>query len=178
MAFLYEAASAWHAGEQEMHRMMRVPPTGNPTSPFLSPHASNILTACPLLALGALDEEGWPWTTLLGGETGFARPVAQSVVGLRTTVDCVHDPVLGTLLRGKGDGEVVKMDADGRGRMVGALAINLETRRRVKLGGRMVVGVLTATEEGVGEVQLVVKIEQSLGMFLVGMVVLFTDWRC
>ena len=66
-----------------------------------------------------------------------------------------------TLLGDKADGEVVQ--EKGTGKMVGGLAIDLETRRRVKLYGRMVAGALAATEEGVGEVQLVVKIEQSLG---------------
>jgi hypothetical protein len=33
----------------------------------------------------------------------------------------------------------------------------------VKLAGRMIAGALSATEADVGEVQLVVKIEQSLG---------------
>jgi len=47
--------------------------------------------------------------------------------------------------------------------MIGGLAIDLETRRRVKLYGRMVAGALSATEKDIGEVQLVVKIEQSLG---------------
>ncbi len=49
------------------------------------------------------------------------------------------------------------------GKMVGGLAIDLETRNRVKLYGRMIGGVILAVEEGMGEVQLVVKIEQSLG---------------
>jgi hypothetical protein len=34
----------------------------------------------------------------------------------------------------------------------------------VKLYGRMAVGALISTEEGVGEAQLAVKIEQTLGM--------------
>jgi predicted pyridoxine 5'-phosphate oxidase superfamily flavin-nucleotide-binding protein len=156
-----EAATQWHAGEEEMHRMLRVPQMDNPTQPYLSPHAASILTSSPLIALGTLDSEGRPWTTLWGGEPSFSRPIAPSIIGLRTTVDRLHDPVLQTLLGDKADGEVVQVQ--GVGKMVGGLAINLQTRRRVKLYGRMVAGALAATEEGVGEVQLVVKIEQSLG---------------
>jgi hypothetical protein len=48
--------------------------------------------------------------------------------------------------------------------MVGGLGIDLEARRRIKLYGRMAVGALISTEEGIGEAQLAVKIEQSLGM--------------
>ena len=47
--------------------------------------------------------------------------------------------------------------------MVAGLAIDLENRKRLKLYGRMAAGALTATDEGLGDVQLVVKIEQSLG---------------
>ncbi|KAH7397784.1 oxidoreductase-like protein [Cadophora sp. MPI-SDFR-AT-0126] len=160
MAF-YEADAGWHAGEQEMHKLLRVPVQDNPTQPYLTPQASNSLIRSPLIALGTLDEEGRPWTTLWGGEAGFARAIAQGIIGVRTTVDREYDPVLKVLLGDKADGEVVQVQ--GTGKMVSGLTINLETRKRVKLYGRMVAGALAATEEGIGEVQLVVKIEQSLG---------------
>lgn len=160
MAF-YEADAAWHTGEQEMHKLLRVPAQDNPTQPYLTLQASNTLIRSPLIALGTLDEEGRPWTTVWGGEAGFSRAIAQGIIGVRTTVDREYDPVLKVLLGDKADGEVVQVQ--GTGKMVSGLTINLETRKRVKLYGRMVAGALAATEEGIGEVQLVVKIEQSLG---------------
>lgn len=163
MAAIYEAEMQWHSGEEEMHKLLKVPERDNPTSPFLSPYASNLLIRSPLVALGTLDADGRPWTTLWGGEAGFSRAVAQSIIGIKTTVERSYDPVLETLFGGKADGEVVRQE--GVGKMVGGLAIDLESRRRVKLYGRMIAGALSATEENVGEVQLVVKIEQSLGMF-------------
>jgi hypothetical protein len=159
MAFV--EALEWHDGEERMHKLLQVPNNDNPTSPFLSPYASNVLIRSPLIALGTLDSGGRPWTTLWGGEEGFSRAIAQSIIGVKTTVDRTHDPVLRELLGDKADGEVVQVQ--GQGKMVSGLGINLETRSRVKLYGRMVAGALAATEEGVGEVQLVVKIEQSLG---------------
>ena len=162
MAAIYEAETPWHAGEEEMHKLLKVPDRENPTSPFLSPFASNLLIRAPLVAVGTLDAEGRPWTALWGGEPGFSRAIAQSVIGVKTTVERTYDPVVEALFGGKADGEVIQ--EQGKGKMVGGLAIDLETRRRVKLYGRMVAGALAATEEGVGEVQLVVKIEQSLGM--------------
>lgn len=159
MAF---AATDWHDGEEEMHRVLRVPQIDNPTSPFLTPFAQSLLLRSPLVALGTLDSEGRPWTTLWGGEPGFSRAIAQSIIGVRATVDRTNDPVVETLLGGKADGEVVQ--EQGNGKMVAGLAIDLESRRRVKLYGRMVAGALSATEDGIGDVQLVVKIEQSLGM--------------
>ncbi|CZS96206.1 hypothetical protein WAI453_009818 [Rhynchosporium graminicola] len=157
----YEADTAWHTGEQEMQKLLRVPPLDNPTQPYLTPQASNTLIRAPLIALGTLDEEGRPWTTLWGGEAGFSRAIAQGIIGVRTTIDREHDPVVKVLLGDKSDGEVMQMQ--GKGKMVSGLTINLETRNRVKLYGRMVAGAFAAMDERIGEVQLVVKIEQSLG---------------
>lgn len=157
----YEAATQWHTGEEEMHKLLRVPQMDNPTSPYLTPHAANILTHSPIMALGTLDSEGRPWTTLWGGEVGFSRPVAQSIIGMKTIVNRGLDPVLKVLLGDIAEGEVYQ--EKGVGKMVSALAIDLESRRRVKLYGRMVAGTVEMTEEDLGTVQLVVKIEQSLG---------------
>jgi hypothetical protein len=164
MAAIIEAETQWHKGEEEMHSWLRVPQGDNPTSPYLSPYAARLLVMSPLLAIGTLDAKDRPWTTIWGGEAGFSQPVAQSVIGMKATVDRTYDPVLQTLLGNKADGEVVR--EEGAGRMVSGLATDLESRTRVKLAGRMIAGALSATEADVGEVQLVVKIEQSLGKCL------------
>lgn len=164
MAAIYEAETQWHRGEEEMHQWLRVPQHDNPTSPFLSPYAARLLGISPLVAVGTLDSEERPWTTIWGGEAGFSQPVAQSIIGMKATVDRTYDPVLQTLLGSRADGEVVR--PEGAGKIVSALAIDLETRNRVKLAGRMIAGALSATVEDVGDVQLVMKIEQSLGMSL------------
>ena len=168
MAFIHSSDLGWHEGESAMQNLLRVPYQENPTSPFLTPGAAYMLQSSPLLALGTLDKEGRPWTTIWGGEPGFSRPIAQSIVGVKTLVDRKHDPVVETLLGGRDDGEVVR--EEGKGRMVSGLVIDLEKRKRVKLYGRMVAGALARSgdegdvnDNGTGEVQLVVKIEQSLG---------------
>lgn len=161
MAAIYEAEVQWNAGEEEMHKLLKVPEQDNPTSPFLTPFASSLLIRSPLVAIGTLDSEDRPWTSLWGGESGFSRAIAQNIIGVKTTVDKTYDPVVEKLFEGKDDGEVIQ--EKGKGKMVGGLAIDLESRRRVKLYGRMIAGALSATEDGIGEVQLVVKIEQSLG---------------
>lgn len=152
-----------------MQSLLRVPYQENPTSPFLTPGAAHMVQSSPLLALGTLDAEDRPWTTVWGGEPGFSRPVAQSIIGVKSLVDRKHDPVVETLLGGRDDGEVVR--EEGNGRMVSGLVIDLEKRKRVKLYGRMVAGALgrsggddESDESARGEVQLVVKIEQSLGI--------------
>jgi hypothetical protein len=152
----------WNEGEHEMHNLLHVPERENPTSLYLTPFAANTLMRSPLLALGTLDAEGRPWTSIWGGEYGFARAIGQSIIGVKTTVDREYDPVLENLLgKSNEEGEVVRPDAEGK--MVAGLAIDLESRKRVKLYGKMVAGAVAATAEGVGEVQLVVRIEQSLG---------------
>ncbi|RAL62679.1 hypothetical protein DID88_004522 [Monilinia fructigena] len=155
-------ATEWHAGEEEMHKRLRVPQGENPTSPFLSPFATNLLTRSPLLALGTLDSSGRPWTTLWGGEPGFAWPVAQSVIAVKATIDLEYDPVSEVLLGKDANGQVKREESPGR--MIGGLAIDLESRKRVKLYGRMAAGALKETAgNAVAEASLLVKIEQSLG---------------
>ena len=159
---LHPAGLPWNDGELAMHNILEVPHDDNPTSMFLSPWASSLLARCPLVAVGTVDANGWPWTTLWGGEPGFSQRVAQSVIGFKTIVDLTNDPVLQTLLGDVADGEVMQ-EKDG-GKMVSALAIDLQNRNRVKLYGRSMAGAVTATEHGLGQMQLVVRIEQSLGM--------------
>lgn len=153
-----------------MRSLLHVPDGDNPTSPGLSPYAKRLLHVSSLLAVGTIDAEGRPWTTLLGGEPGFARSLGQSIIGVKTFVDRTYDPVISVLLGDKQDGQV--HEEEGYGRLISALAIHLETRDRVKLSGKMVAGSLgnhepisEADEDGSGatEVQLVFAIEQSLG---------------
>lgn len=159
----------WHDGEEEMHQAMHVPGgLDNPTVPALSPQLANHLQIAPLIAIGTLDGDGKPWTTLWGGESGIARSLGGGIVGIRTAVTGKYDPVVEQLVGKEATGEVVR--EQGQGRMVSGLTIDLETRKRVKMYGRMVAGALstredevTGRDETVAEVQLVLKIEQSLG---------------
>jgi hypothetical protein len=161
-------AHPWHDGEEKMHHLMNVPSHDNPTTYALTPQAAYMLQRAPLLAVGAVDSESRPWTTLLGGESGFSRPLGGNIVGVRANVDPEFDPVVEILVPKdrRGEGEVVK--SEGEGRLVGGLTIDLMTRKRVKIAGRMVAGAVSVgdTEDGglgVGEMQLVCKIDQSLG---------------
>ncbi|KAK3331996.1 hypothetical protein B0T19DRAFT_414472 [Cercophora scortea] len=47
--------------------------------------------------------------------------------------------------------------------MMSGLSIDLSTRDRVKIAGKMLVGALAERGDGVGEVQIAVKVEESLG---------------
>jgi hypothetical protein len=145
----------WNEGEVKMHNLLRVPAQDNPTASMLTPQASFMLQKGPLLALGTLDSQSRPWVTLWGGSQGFSQPLGGGLVGTRTFVD----------------GEM--MQPEGGGKMLAALAIDLMTRKRVKMAGRMVAGSLgevdverqNHTEGSIKQkqIQLVTKIEQSLG---------------
>lgn len=166
MAFFQDLP--WHEGELAMAKAMRVPHMDNPTVPALSPQLANHSQIAPLIAVGTVDKQGRPWTTLWGGEKGISQPIAQGIIGIRTPVVGQYDPVVEELVGKEATGNVVR--EEGNGRMVGGLTIDLETRKRVKMYGRMVAGALSSREDEatdakdhVAEVQLVLKIEQSLG---------------
>jgi hypothetical protein len=158
----------FHEGEKLMQRKLHVPDMDNPTIPMLSPQASNMLQRAPLLAFGTLDPEGQPWTTVWGGRPGFSRPLGNSTIGIRASVAVKLDPVVEILVGRDAKGEIVK--EEGEGRLLSGLAIDLDTRKRVKLAGRMVAGCLdgdhdTENDTQQGILQLVARIDESLGLF-------------
>ncbi|KAK8085019.1 hypothetical protein PG997_006290 [Apiospora hydei] len=162
----------WHAGERAIHQTLlgaRERPRDNPTYPGLAPSYGYRVQSSPLVAFGTLDRDGRPWTTIWGGEAGFCRPVAQGVLGVRgAAVDARFDPVLdalfggGTGQGGVQDGEVVRPEG---GKVMSSLSIDLETRDRVKLAGRMVAGAvsLTAQDGALADLQMAFQVTESLG---------------
>ncbi|KAH6608601.1 hypothetical protein Trco_001947 [Trichoderma cornu-damae] len=151
--------SSWHPGELAMHRELLAPRQENPTSAGCpAPYAARVMRS-QLVALGTLDGEGRPWTTIWGGERGFARPVADGVLGVRSAVDKQNDPVYQALWAEGGDEEGIVRPEGGK--MMSALSIDLETRDRVKLAGRLIAG---ADIRGPGsEAQLAFFVQESLG---------------
>ncbi|UNI18294.1 hypothetical protein JDV02_004570 [Purpureocillium takamizusanense] len=153
----------FHAGEAHMRDAMAIPPGENPTAVGLpAPYAARV-EASALLAVGTLDGAGRPWTTVWCGARGLAARVAEDVLGVSSVVDGRHDPVYAALWGEQQDqqqqleqqqeegGIKEKKDArggsvssgvvrpnGGRGKMVGALAIDLDSRDRMKLAGLVV----------------------------------------
>ena len=159
------SALGWHEGEHEMHLLLKVPEDPNPTWSGLTPYGERILNKAPLLAVGTLDDHGRPWTSLWGGEAGFARSLGQSVVGLRIAVDGEHDPVLRLLTSAREEATDI---AALRGKQISALSIDLATRSRVKISGEIIAGVVERAGSGENgnqapEAQIVFAVKQSLG---------------
>lgn len=165
-------SSQFHPGEQAIQQLLRIPFRQNPTHHGLPTHLAYRVAQSPLVAFGALDREGRPWATVWGGEAGFAQPVAQNVLGVRATADASHDPVLQALFADAETGEVVddavvkpdgNSEGGGEGRLMAGLSIDLATRDRVKIAGRVLVGTAKRTEPGVADLQLAMGVEESLG---------------
>ncbi|KAJ5583356.1 Riboflavin synthase-like beta-barrel [Penicillium sp. DV-2018c] len=155
MASIQTTMVPWHEGEENVHRLLKAPHGDNPTTPFLSPRAAFLVQQCPLIALGTLDSQGRPWSTLWGGTAGFAQPALESQqIELHAPIDSKYDPVVRAL-------RVDEHNAKYRRKMVSGLSIDLENRRRVKLYGTMAGGSLS--DGKTGQAQLVVHIDDSLG---------------
>ncbi|PVI00820.1 hypothetical protein DM02DRAFT_655065 [Periconia macrospinosa] len=163
-------AIPWNEGEMRMHELLKIPLHDNPTAGMLTQQAILMFERAPLLAIGTLDSEGYPWTSLWGGETGFSEPLGSGIVGTRTSVDSTWDPVVQALVGHAKKGEMVK----GNEKMVSGLSFNLMTRKRVKIFGRVLAGTIdeldvenkdkrepSPTKQH--QIQLVTRIEQSMG---------------
>ncbi|KZM24171.1 FMN binding [Ascochyta rabiei] len=171
----FSMAMGWSDGELKMQKLLNVPDIDNPTSSMLTPQASSMLQRAPLLAIGTLDGQGRPWTALWGGTPGFSEPIGGNFVGTRTLVDSKHDPVVHALL-GSSPKNMTMQPKDG-GKMLSGLAIDLVTRKRMKLGGKMIAATVREVDieseadaelpadapKTQNQVQLVTKIEESLG---------------
>ncbi|KAF2638712.1 oxidoreductase-like protein [Massarina eburnea CBS 473.64] len=169
----FSMAIPFNEGEERMHKLLKVPMNDNPTAGMLTQQAVFLLQRAPLLAIGTLDSQGRPWTTLWGGSPGFSESLGGGMIGTRTIVDATHDPVVQALVGNAEKDEMVK----GEEKMIAGLAIDLVTRKRVKIFGRLVAGCVgevnveytdnVVRTEGAPEkqdqIQLVTKIEQSLG---------------
>ncbi|EEA28413.1 hypothetical protein TMatcc_003255 [Talaromyces marneffei ATCC 18224] len=170
-AIIEHQTLAFNEGEIALHDKLHVPHGDNPTSTFLNQYGQFMVPRAPLIGLGALDDDGRPWSTVWGGETGFSSVIDTDIVGMRAVVDRLHDPVVNSLFGdAKGtNGSTIR--TNGQGKMISGVTIDLENRKRVKLYGKVIMGTLEDPEdegnlglEGKrGHAQLVVKIEESLG---------------
>lgn len=146
----------WHPGETAMHDLLRVPPTINPTSPGFPARYHGRLLHSPLLALGTVDDQNQLWTTLWGGHRGSARAIAEDTIAVQSKVAKAYDPVFEALwgTQSVDEGGINSLERD-----VSALAIDLETRDRVKLAGRFIAGSVVPGDQ----VQAALHIKESLG---------------
>lgn len=118
-----------------MHDLMNVSDQFNPTSQFLPPDAGHFVYQAPLVAIGIIDDWGNPWTTVFGGEPGIARPIGDSMIMMDTPAPNEDDPVLKFFLGSTPVNQTAQFH--GKKPIMAGLAIDLESRTRVKLHGRL-----------------------------------------
>ncbi|WP_039130772.1 pyridoxamine 5'-phosphate oxidase family protein, partial [Leisingera sp. ANG-Vp] len=135
--------SPFHEGEQEMQRRagkreMAETVGRRMIRPFMPDQHREFFAQLPFLAAGAADRDGWPWASLLCGPPGFAAspdPEHLHIALNKAAKDPVHAAIR-------------------KGAALGLLGIELHSRRRNRLNGR----VAAAGPDG-----FTLKVDQSFG---------------
>jgi len=118
--------SPFHEGEQQVQRLLGVREEIEPWArkvvhPFLPEQHREFYAGLPFLVAAARDREGRPWATLLTGPPGFAHSPEAGRLGIGA------GPIAGDALEGQ-------LEA---GSELGLLGIELATRRRNRVNGRL-----------------------------------------
>ena len=140
--------SPFHAGEQEVQKRLGVHDIIEPWArqvvrPYLPQEHRDFFTSLPFLVAAARDTRGCPWATLLTGPKGFVASPDPNCLRIDAR------PVAGDALE----------DALGNGVYLGLLGIELETRRRNRVNGR----VMTDSSVDDDNFHLRLAVDQSFG---------------
>jgi len=138
-----DMASPFHQGEQEMQRRngkrAAMEAFGRRViRPFMPEQHREFYAQLPFIAAGAADADGWPWATLLTGAPGFIHSPDPEHLTI-TLSDIADDPV---------------QSAFHAGTPIGLLGIELHSRRRNRVNGRIA---------ALSEDALTLKVDQSFG---------------
>jgi len=117
----------WHAGEREAQRRAGVAErmgriAGRSIRPFMPDQHRQFFSQLPFLIVGSVDDSGLPWASLLAGPPGFATTPDERTLQVATRLP-------------KGDPLHVMLRPDA---MLGILGIELATRRRNRINGRVI----------------------------------------
>ena len=118
--------SPWHAGERQLQETVGVAEVMEANGrrvvrDYMPDQHRLFYSQLPYLILGAVDEQGTPWATLVEGPPGFAHSPEPRVL----QIDCLP-----------ADGDPVR-PALQNGAAVGLLGIDLKTRRRNRMNGNV-----------------------------------------
>ena len=135
--------SPWHVGEVEMQQRAGVAERMHSIgAKVIRDHMPDqhreFYERLPYLVIGAVDEQGWPWASLIDADAGFMTSPEPTQLHVSRTVDA--DDPLGHALK--------------PGAAVGLLGIDLHSRRRNRMNGH----VLRLDDQG-----FLVQVEQSFG---------------
>jgi len=138
-----EPLSPWHDGERAVHRRLRIaeqiePIGGRNIRPFMPDQHRVFFAQLPFLVAGSVDRAGRPWASILSGRPGFAASPDPRLLQVAAW-PVAGDPLTEALVVG------------GR---IALLGIELPTRRRNRLNGRIVAadgdGFAVAAEQSFG----------------------------
>ncbi len=137
-----QEASPWHPGEQALQRktgvLERMESVGRRViRDYMPDQHRAFFEMLPFLVVGALDQEGQPWATILCGKPGFVS----SPDPRRLVIDAEPLP---------GDPAATGLQP---GQQIGGLGLQFETRRRNRFTARL----------GAGGTALLAEIQQSFG---------------
>jgi predicted pyridoxine 5'-phosphate oxidase superfamily flavin-nucleotide-binding protein len=118
--------NTWHAGEREAQRRAGVAEKlaahgPRVLRPFMTEQHRQFFGQLPFLVVGSVDDQGRPSASLLGGYPGFA-PSPDPATLLVSALPCAGDPLAQALKPGAA---------------LGILGIELPTRRRNRVNGRV-----------------------------------------
>ena len=117
-------SAKYHQGEIEVQLRAGVRSmaerVGNSIHPTIPPAAREFLEELPMVVVGSVGANCRVWASLLVGEPGFVRALDERTVRIDTT-PFPGDPLAEAL--------------QGAGTKVGVIAIDLTTRRRMRLNG-------------------------------------------
>ncbi|MCW2573938.1 MAG: pyridoxamine 5-phosphate oxidase [Frankiales bacterium] len=127
-AFPHPDGPPWHVGEREAQRRAGVAERmerfgGRGIRPSMPDQHRQFFSQLPFLLIGSIDSSGLPWASLLTGQPGFATTPDE-----RTLHVAARPP--------EGDPLRVALRPDA---MLGILGIELATRRRNRINGRVMV---------------------------------------
>jgi uncharacterized protein len=120
------AASPFHAGEQTIQRLAgvrdRIELKGRAVLRNYMPEQHRaFFAALPFMVVALADQNGHPWATTLSGPPGFMNPAEKNLLAIKAWLD--PDDPLHSCIRD--------------GAPVGGLGIELSTRRRNRVNGRI-----------------------------------------
>ena len=117
-------SAKYHPGEIEVQERAGVRSmaerVGNSIRPTIPPAVREFLGELPMVVVGSVGADGRVWASLLAGDPGFVRALDERTV----RIDAAPLP-----------GDPLAEALEGAGSEVGVLAIDLFTRRRVRLNG-------------------------------------------
>ncbi len=128
----------FNSDELAAQRLAGGGPRGNGIQDFLPEQHRRFLTQLPQLFVSVIDAAGWPLATMLSGPPGFVQSPDSVTLHLTGRPD-PHDPAA---------------TAFAFDREIGLLGIDLATRRRVRVNGRIIdldaLGITVAVDQSFG----------------------------